>query len=238
MTRSANHLFVVALAAFFSLGQAAYAAQAGQTPVQTSAAQQATPANNTNPHGPVPAELTKALDSKKLKEGDPVTARVTAELHMRDGGVIPRGSTLVGHVTEAKARSKGDPQAELGFVFDKIMPPAGKEMVIKGVLQAVGPNPSQSSSEATVPPSSDPTTMSRTQTGGMDSGTVPPPMPPLDTRAPRSPAPVLTAQSKGVVGIKNLELGENSLLLSKGKEVKLDSGTQMIVAVEIQVPVE
>jgi hypothetical protein len=31
----------------------------------------------------------------------------------------------------------------------------------------------------------------------------------------------LNAQSKGVVGIRNLELGDNSVLTSSGKEVKL-----------------
>jgi hypothetical protein len=44
----------------------------------------------------------------------------------------------------------------------------------------------------------------------------------------------LTAQSKGIVGIRNLELGQNSVLNSGGKEVRLDSGTQMIVQVEFE----
>ena len=44
----------------------------------------------------------------------------------------------------------------------------------------------------------------------------------------------LNAQSKGVVGIHNLELGDNSVLTSSGKEVKLEGGTQMMVEVEIE----
>jgi hypothetical protein len=46
--------------------------------------------------------------------------------------------------------------------------------------------------------------------------------------------PILNPQSKGVLGIHNLELGENSVLISSGKDVSLDSGTQMIVQVEIE----
>ena len=232
MARSAKPLFVAALAAFLCLGQVAHVAQASQAPAQTAPAQEAAPASSGLPHGPMPAELTKALDSKKLKEGDPVTARVTAELHMRNGGVIPRGSTLLGHVTQAKARSKGDSQATLGIAFDKIEA-GGKEMAIKSVLQAVGP--SLSSSAAAPPQSIGPGMMAGHE--GQGAGTTPPPMPNASQTPPPS-APVLTGQSKGVVGIKNLQLGENSVLSSSGKEVKLDSGTQMIVDVEIQVPVE
>ena len=33
----------------------------------------------------MPVELTKSLNSKKLKEGDPVMARITAELRLKDG---------------------------------------------------------------------------------------------------------------------------------------------------------
>ncbi len=95
-------------------------------------------------HGLMPVELTKSLDSKKLKEGDVVTGRIAANLRMKDGTNIPRGSKVTGHVSEAKARSKGDPQSALGIVFDKISLPGGKELAIKGEIQAVAPNPNAS----------------------------------------------------------------------------------------------
>lgn len=229
MTRFANHLFAAALAAVFCLGQVAYAAQAGQAPAQTSPSPEAVPASNGKPHGPMPAELTKALDSKKLKEGDPVTARITATLHMRSGETIPSGSKLTGHVTVAKARSKGDPQAELGITFDKITTPDGKDMAIKSVLQAVGPSLTPSGQPDTSVGS--PGMMAGHE--GMSAGTTAPAMG-GNSQTVHSSAPVLNGQSKGVVGIRNLELGENSVLMSGGKEIKLDSGTQMIVQVEIE----
>jgi len=209
--------------ATLSLGAGAtcLANQAAQTPDAASA-------SSDKPHGPMPVELTKSLDSKKLKEGDPVTAKVTAEMHMRDGGTIPRGSTLAGHVTEAKARSKGDQQSALGIVFDKITTSSGKDIAVKGMIQAVAPG--QSSSGNPAEPSG-PGMMAGHE--GTGAGTTPPPMPNPNQAAPPS-KPMLNAQSKGVVGIRNLELGENSVLISSGKEVKLDSGTQMIVQVEFQ----
>jgi hypothetical protein len=51
---------------------------------------------------------------------------------------------------------------------------------------------------------------------------------------PQTSRPMLNAQSKGVVGIPKLELGENSVLIAAGKEVKLDTGTQMIVQIELE----
>jgi hypothetical protein len=230
MTRLAKHLFLAVLTASFCLGVNANLAAASQDAGQTPPAPTAAPATSDKPHGPMPVELTKSLDSKKLKEGDPVVAKITAELHTKDGGTIPRGSTLTGHVTEAKARSKGDPQAALGIVFDKITTPDGKTMGVKGVLQAVGPS-LHSSEPAPSGGAIGPGMMAGHE--GTGTGTTPPPTPGMSP-APQTSAPVLNGQSKGVVGIRGLELGENSVLLTGGKEVRLDSGTQMIVLVEFE----
>jgi len=200
---------------------------AGQTSTPTSPAPAATGTPSDKPHGLMPAELTKSLDSKKLKQGDLVVAKITAELHTKTGGTIPRGSTLTGQVTESKARSKGDAQSALGIRFDKLTTPDGKEMAIKAELQAVGPSLHTNEAASTSP---GPGMMAGHE--GLGTGTTPPPAPAMSQSAPS--APVLNGQSKGVVGIRKVELGENSVLFSSGKEVKLDSGTQMIVQVEIE----
>lgn len=212
----------------FCLGLAVPAATAAQASAQTPSAPPQSTAEE-KPHGPMPAVLTKSLDSKKLKEGDPVTARITAELHTHSGQAVPRDSKLTGHVTEAKARSKGDPQSTLGIVFDKLTTPDGKDMTVKGVLQAVAP--SVQSNEPAPSGSIGPGMMAGHE--GTAAGTTPPPMSNPNQNPPPS-KPMLTPQSKGVVGIRNLELGDNSVLISSGKEVKLDNGTQMIVLVEIE----
>jgi len=87
----------------------------------------------------VPAELVKSLDSKKLKEGDPVTAKVSVD--MLSGGtiVVPRDSKIVGHVTEAKSRGKGESESTLGIIFDRLILKNGTEFPIHATLQAVGP---------------------------------------------------------------------------------------------------
>jgi hypothetical protein len=218
MARTANRIFLVVLAVLLSASLC----------VAQSAAP-ATAADSVKGHGIMPVELTKSLDSKKLKEGDPVTGRIAADLRMKDGTAIPRGSKVTGHVTEAKARSKGDPQSALGIVFDKISLPGGKDLAIKGELQAVAPNPnatSDTSSGVNYPG------MMAGHEGG-SAGTSPPPMSSAPT-SQQSGRPLLNAQSKGVIGIHNLQLGENSVLISTGKNVSLDSGTQMMVQVEVE----
>jgi hypothetical protein len=50
--------------------------------------------------------------------------------------------------------------------------------------------------------------------------------------------PLLTAQSVGVLGIKNLRMGKDAVITTPGKEVKLDNGAQMLIRAEIEVPVQ
>ncbi len=227
MARVANSLCLLILTASLCLGQSMSTAHPPQTSAQASPSPTTTSESTAKGHGVMPVELTKSLDSKKLKEGEVVTARIAADLRMKDGTDIPRGSKVTGHVTEAKSRSKGDPQSALGIVFDKISLPGGKEMAIKGEIQAVAPNPNAGIQDTGVParlPSAG---------EGTGAGTSAPP-PPNSPTSQQPGRPLLNAQSKGVIGIHNLELGENSVLISNGKNVSLDSGTQMMLQVEVE----
>jgi hypothetical protein len=235
MARFANQLFLVMvmLAASLCLGQSPNTAQPTQAPAQTSPSSSpspaVTPASSAKGHGVMPVELTKSLDSKKLKEGDAVTGKIAADLRLKDGTQIPRGSKVTGHVTEAKARSRGDAQSALGIVFDKISLPSGKDIAIKGEIQAVAPNPNAGAQQ------SGPGVMAGLagNDSGMSAGTSAPPMPSTPT-SPQEGRPILNGQSKGVVGFHNLELGQDSVLISTGKNVSLDSGTQLMLQVEVE----
>src|SRR5579864_6006071 len=111
--------------------------QTGSMP--SAATQQAGNAADNAMRGPLPVTLAKSVDSKKAKEGDPVIA--TTAVGLQGQGIsIPKGSKVIGHVTQAQARSRGDAQSALGIAFDKIEIGKGKEMPMKGVLQAVAPD--------------------------------------------------------------------------------------------------
>ena len=60
----------------------------------------------------VNATLDTALDSKKCKVGDTVKARSTEDVKSNGETVLPKGTKLVGHITQASAKAKGDSESE------------------------------------------------------------------------------------------------------------------------------
>jgi type IV secretory pathway VirB10-like protein len=91
------------------------------------------------------AELTSSLDSKRVKPGDAVNARTATDLKSTDGRtILPRGTKIIGHVTQASARSAGQPDSFLGLVFDKAILKNGQEIPLNAGVQAVGAPPSNS----------------------------------------------------------------------------------------------
>jgi hypothetical protein len=85
------------------------------------------------------AELTHSLEAKSCKPGDQVTARLTEDVKSDGKVVVPKGSKLVGHVTEAKARSKDNADSRLGIVFDRAVLKSGQELSFNGAVQALAP---------------------------------------------------------------------------------------------------
>ena len=83
------------------------------------------------------AELTAPVDSKKAKPGDPVAARTTEPTKSNGKTLIPKGSKLVGHVTQASARAKGDSESAVGIVFDKAILKNGQEVPLNVAIQAL-----------------------------------------------------------------------------------------------------
>ena len=83
------------------------------------------------------AALSQPVDAKKNKPGDPVTAKTTEAARSEGKVVIPKGSRLVGHVTEAKARTKGESGSALGLVFDKAILKNGQEVPLNVTVQAI-----------------------------------------------------------------------------------------------------
>ncbi len=84
-------------------------------------------------------ELTKSLDTKRAKVGDEVTARVTQDVKSDGKVVVPKGSKLIGHVTEAKARTNESSESRLGIAFDRAVLKDGQEVALGAVVQALAP---------------------------------------------------------------------------------------------------
>lgn len=131
--------------------------QAGKTQAQGSGSASATSAasaqnGQTNASlgsgAAINAELTAPVDSKKAKPGDPVAARTTQPTKSSGTTVIPKGSKLVGHVTQASARAKGDSESALGIVFDKAILKNGQEVPLNVAIQALASGESAATANA------------------------------------------------------------------------------------------
>jgi len=117
-----------------SEGQAASAQANGQASAQAQSGQ-----TNAGVAGgtAMKAELNSPVDSKKAKPGDPVTAHTTEPVKSDGKTVIPKGAKLVGHVTQASARGKGDAESALGVAFDKAILKNGQEVPLQATIQAM-----------------------------------------------------------------------------------------------------
>jgi hypothetical protein len=212
------------------------------------------------------AELSKGIDAKKAKVGQEVVAKAVADLRDTNGNlVIPRGAKLVGHVTQAQAASKEQPQSSLGIIFDKVEAKHGKESKDIGLhasIQALAkPEPSpmvqQQEPEGPSGPGGgggSPTTGGSQpgmggggrNTGGMGGSSMPQQRQGGDMggnmggpvgQQGAGGAPALNANSHGVIGIPNLTLSpqasptEGSVISSSRGNVKLDSGTMLVLRV-------
>ena len=86
----------------------------------------------------VNAVLTKPVDSRHTKPGDPVAARTTQNARTEGGTSIPKGSTLMGHVSDAHSAAEGQAGSSVGLVFDKAVTQDGHEIPLRNVgIQAV-----------------------------------------------------------------------------------------------------
>jgi hypothetical protein len=205
----------------------------------------------------VQAELVKPVDARKSKVGDEVLAKTTHDVKSEGHVVVPKGSKLVGHVTEVKASSKEQATSELGIAFDHAILKNGTEMPLALGIQAIGR--SQASAAAMTDD-----TMATGSAGAMGSsgarasggggmlggvrstaGTA------VDTAGTTAGATVntvgaaggaasgsLSTSSQGVVGLPGLSLSTQtstsanaSVISSQGSNVHLDSGTEMILRV-------
>jgi hypothetical protein len=84
------------------------------------------------------AELTKTVDAKKAKVGDPVTAVLVADVLAHGKIVLRHDAKLLGHVTDAQIHSKETPESRLGIVFDKVITRDG-ELPLESKLLAIRP---------------------------------------------------------------------------------------------------
>jgi hypothetical protein len=91
--------------------------------------------------------LEKPLDARKCKPGDQVVARSTQNVKSHGEVVIPKGSKIIGHVTEVRARGKGQSQSSVGIAFDRALLKGGREVPVSASIEAIAMSQQNASSE-------------------------------------------------------------------------------------------
>jgi hypothetical protein len=65
-------------------------------------------------------ELQNTIDVRKAKVGDQVLLKTTQAVKSGGRTVVPKGSRLVGHVTEVAQKGKGNSESRVGILFDRL----------------------------------------------------------------------------------------------------------------------
>jgi hypothetical protein len=241
-------------------GSSAEGSSAAQTATQPAAsgANNAAPSTTSSlqPGSIIYAELAKSVDSKKVKVGDEVQAKATQAVLSQGKIVIPKGSKIVGKVTQASAKSSDQQPSQLGISFDHALLKDGTQVPLSVTLQAIGggtnattagidQSPSNTQANRGIASSGMPGRASGEAAGGygaaggnmggMGAGAG------SGTAggaggvgaADAGPTPVhLNSGSRGVVGLSGLSMAEGpqgAVITSDKKNVKLDSGIELVL---------
>jgi len=224
-----------------------------QSPATSQSASQ--PASGTPriaPGSVIPVQLTKSVDAKKAKTGDEIEAKVTQDLKAGNGEVIvPKDTKVVGHVTEAQARTKEQKNSQVGIAFDHAVMKNGGDVPLPMSIQAIiAPSNlnSDNNNAGGEPPSSGPYggRASSGASGGRSTGAGAPSQAPNPAAGGDYPSSgqtgtnarqPITGNTQGVVGIADLKLltaanaAQGSVVSSEKNNVKLESGTLMLLRV-------
>jgi hypothetical protein len=248
----------VALSGLLLLAQKeAYGQDASETtpPSGTERRQETGQPASLTPGTPINVALEQTLDSKKLSAGANLTAKTTEEVKQDGKVVLPKGTKVLGHVTVASARSKGDSDSTLALEFDRAELKGGQQMALQASIQAMAAAPAAAGSPIDMQGTSGPGSTgnsgmnNRGSTPGASSGaasTVPRtnqgvtagPYGDAGTTAAGSSG-TLKPNSRGVFGLSGLSLdestansGQGTMIHSAGKTVHLDGGTRLLLVTQ------
>jgi hypothetical protein len=193
------------------------------------------------------AVLTKTVEAKTATAGDELTLRTISDVVVNGTVVIPKGSKLMGQISEVATKSKDQPQTVLAFVVDKVVKKDGTQIQVQAIVAAIAAP--QKDSLATDPTygmmhSNEPNMVGSGARAATSTGALPP------SSKAGSNAAVATAnikgsmdepselneESQGAIGYEGISITWRlmtpppvTVIATKGKTLKLEAGTQMLL---------
>jgi hypothetical protein len=204
-------------------------------------------AMNFTPGTLIRVSLEKPIDTKKAKVGDQVFAKTTDDLKSVPPGLATKGCRIIGHIVEVTPH-QGDTPSTLRIAFDKMILKNSSEMALPAAIKAVGyADQFNPATDSEVIDSMGGNGFGRgmnqggnvgNQAGQVGSGGGDPKvyaggrLPGGNTGTPGASDAKLPYDAKGTIGMSGVSLeagAQDSILIAKKKNVKLDSGMQMIL---------
>jgi hypothetical protein len=203
------------------------------------------------------AELDTSIDSKKAKSGEAVMAHTTETMKAADNReIMPKGTKLMGHVTQAASRANGGTETMVAIQFDKAKLKDRQEVPLANfTIQALAApsNPSAAGngdsdsvnapSSRTGASSSNPSSNNPSMSGSR--GARPDATPGAQSNASSAPSGnyggpnavgPLPTDARGVFGLGGVRLAkatagntDSSVIVSDAKNLRLDKGTRMLL---------
>ncbi len=189
--------------------------------------------------------LTSSLDTRSVVVGQEFSLRTTSDIVVDRQMILPKGSKILGHITETVGRAEGHPLSELWLIVDKAVNKAGVEIPLQAIVAAIAaPNPDSLASDPTYAMlhSAEPTMRGTGARSASSTGTL------AASSKAESNAAVATAQlkpmpewklredSQGAIGYEDLSIRWNfvapppiTILTTTRKNLKLTSGTEMLL---------
>ncbi len=192
------------------------------------------------------AVLTKTVESKSATVDQELILRTINDVMVNGKMIIPKGSKLVGHVSEVATKGKDEPQSVLAIIIDKAVETGGREIPLQAIIAAVAAPRSSLSSDPTygMMHSNEPKMIGSGAANAASTGTVSSnsragstaAVATADLKGRMDEASLLNENSQGAVGYEDLSISWHlmvsppiTVFASKGKNVKLEAGTQMLL---------
>src|ERR1700681_2485887 len=175
----------------------------------------------------VPLSLKQAISTKTARDGDPVYAETAFPFVVNDRVVIPAGTYIQGKIARVRRAGHVKGRAELLIHFTSMIYPSGYTVMLGGSVENTpgAEKTSMKDSEGTIRQDSDAGKKVKTTAEGATTGAV---------------IGAVTGGGKGagigagLGGVAGLAIG----VLSRGADVRLESGTSIEMEIQREVKVD
>lgn len=186
------------------------------------------------------AALDKTIDTKKIKQGDAVTAKLQEDVKVPDSMELPKNTELLGHVDQVQpSENRGD--SSIQVTFDKAQLKNGQQLAIKATIMQIAlpanamMNQAESSAASPSMASSSPAPSSSGGGGGGMQSSQPRLAASMPSSGIQEPSQQ-SAQQGGVPGVQlqsDIHQSNSGTFTAKKRNVHLDGGTQLQMAVAV-----